>query len=93
LFKDASRAAELAEWMKITADDLLRFGAIDEIVPEPRGGAHRDPERQMESLRTAIWNHLQPLMAMSAEELIQDRYDKFRKIGKFAFLQEAVEQL
>lgn len=93
VFKDASRAAELAEWMKITADDLLRFGAIDEIVPEPRGGAHRDPEQQMESLRAAIWNHLQQLLAMSAEELVQDRYDKFRKIGKFAFLQEAVEQI
>lgn len=92
LFKDASRAAEMAAAMKITAEDLLGLEAIDEIVPEPRGGAHRNLELQSATLKTAIWKHLQPLLAMNAEQLIQDRYERFRKIGKFAFIHDVVEQ-
>ncbi|MDF2659632.1 MAG: acetyl-CoA carboxyltransferase [Paenibacillus sp.] len=93
LFKDASRAAEMAEAMKITADDLLQLEAIDEIIKEPRGGAHRNPEEQAESVKAAIWNHLQQLMKMNEDELVSDRYEKFRKIGKFTYMHEAVEQV
>jgi acetyl-CoA carboxylase carboxyl transferase subunit alpha len=91
LYKDASKAGEMAEVMKITAQDLLRLETIDEIVPEPRGGAHRNPERQAEIVKSAVWKHLQELLPLSGEELVADRYEKFRKIGKFTYLQDAVE--
>ncbi|MGN7454702.1 acetyl-CoA carboxylase carboxyltransferase subunit alpha [Paenibacillus pasadenensis] len=89
LWKDASKADQAAEAMKITAKDLLSFGIIEEVVPEPQGGAHRDYEQQAESIKEAVWRHLQELLAMSAEELVEDRYMKFRKIGRFAFAAEA----
>lgn len=83
LWKDASRADEAAELMKMTAQDLLAFGVVDEIVPEPRGGAHRDPEAQAAALKDAIWRHLRPLLSMSREELRENRYRKFRAMGRF----------
>ncbi|MFC4776382.1 acetyl-CoA carboxylase carboxyltransferase subunit alpha [Paenibacillus sp. GCM10023252] len=83
LWKDASKADLAAEAMKITAKDLLEFGVIEDIIPEPQGGAHRDMAMQAEHIKEAIWRHLEPLMNMTSEELIQDRYDKFRKIGEF----------
>lgn len=88
LFKDSTKAAEMSEAMKITAQDLLRLDAIDEIIPEPRGGAHRDPGQQAEAVRAAVWKHLQELMTLGAEELIEDRYNRFRKIGKFTYFQD-----
>lgn len=92
LWKDASKADQAAEAMKITAKDLLEFGIIEEIVPEPQGGAHRDVAQQAESLKAAIWRHLQELLAMSPEELALDRYEKFRKIGAFSTLEEPQEE-
>jgi acetyl-CoA carboxylase carboxyl transferase subunit alpha len=83
LWKDASKADEAAEAMKITAKHLLEFGVIEEIIPEPHGGAHRDPATQAEAIREVIWRHLQELSRLSPDELIEDRYAKFRKIGKF----------
>ncbi len=88
LWKDASKADEAAEAMKITAGDLLGFGVIEEIVPEPQGGAHRDPAMQAEAIRDVVWRHLQELQAMSAEQLIEDRYLKFRRVGVFAQQQQ-----
>jgi acetyl-CoA carboxylase, carboxyl transferase, alpha subunit len=87
LWKDASRADEAAEAMKITAADLMRLGVIDEIVPEPKGGAHCDPERQAETLRDAIWRHLEQLLRLDEEQLRKDRYEKFRRMGQFTFIQ------
>ena len=84
LWKDASRADEVAEAMKITAQDLHAFGIVEEVIPEPKGGAHRDPEGQAALVKEAVWRHLQELMAMSPEELVEDRYRKFRSIGVFA---------
>jgi acetyl-CoA carboxylase carboxyl transferase subunit alpha len=84
LWKDASRADEAAEAMKITAKDLLEFGVIEEIIPEPFGGAHRDVAIQAQAIRETIWRHLQELNRMSPAELIEDRYAKFRKIGTFS---------
>jgi acetyl-CoA carboxylase carboxyl transferase subunit alpha len=83
LWKDASKADQAAEAMKITAKDLLGFGVIEDIVPEPHGGAHRNPAVQAEAIKEALWRHLQELSAMSSEQLIDDRYAKFRKIGVF----------
>lgn len=89
LWKDASRADEAAEAMKITAKDLLAFQIIEEIIPEPQGGAHRDLAEQAQSIQEALVRHLKELSAMSAEQLIEDRYSKFRKIGEFYERQEA----
>ncbi len=86
LWKDASRADQAAEAMKITAKNLLAFGVIEEIIPEPQGGAHRDLEVQAESIKTAVTRHLEQLLVMNASELIEDRYQKFRKIGEFQFV-------
>lgn len=83
LWKDASKADQAAEAMKITATDLLEFGIIEDIVPEPQGGAHKDFVFQAEQIKDKLWHHLQELMQMSAEQLIEDRYNKFRKVGHF----------
>ncbi|MBN3522914.1 acetyl-CoA carboxylase carboxyltransferase subunit alpha [Paenibacillus apiarius] len=84
LWKDASRAEQAAEAMKITAADLKEMDVIEEIIPEPQGGAHKDVEAAAVNVKDAVWRHLSELMQFSADELREDRYGKFRKIGKFA---------
>lgn len=84
LWKDASKADQAAEAMKITAQDLLAMEVIEEIVPEPRGGAHRDYESTAESIKSALVRQLDDLSVLNADELLEDRYLKFRKIGRFA---------
>ncbi|REK75854.1 acetyl-CoA carboxylase carboxyltransferase subunit alpha [Paenibacillus paeoniae] len=92
LWKDASRADQAAEAMKITAKDLLEFGIIEQIIEEPQGGAHRDLEFQAERIKEGLWSQLQELLKLNAEELIEDRYNKFRKIGYFQMAElEAAE--
>jgi len=88
IYRDASKSLLAAEAMKITADHILELGVIDGIIPEPKGGAHKDPIHQAESIKTALWEHLQLLLGMSEEQLKEDRYDKFREIGRFTFTQE-----
>ncbi|WP_159881594.1 acetyl-CoA carboxylase carboxyltransferase subunit alpha [Paenibacillus puerhi] len=88
LYKDASKSMEAAEAMKITADEILKQGVIDAIIPEPRGGAHRDVALQAESIKTTLWQHLQELLVLSEEQLVEDRYRKFREIGTFTTIQE-----
>jgi len=83
LWGDAAKAPEAAESMRITAPDLLRFRVIDAIVPEPVGGAHRDWDGAAGHLREALREHLQPLAAMSPDDLVAHRYEKFRRIGAF----------
>jgi len=84
LWKDAGRADQAAEAMKITAADLLEMDVIEEIVPEPRGGAHRDYEATAAAIKDALWRHLEDLSGLDAAALREDRYLKFRKIGKFS---------
>jgi acetyl-CoA carboxylase carboxyl transferase subunit alpha len=84
LWGEAAKAPEAAELMRVTAPDLLRLGVIDGIVPEPVGGAHRNWEETAENLRGALRGSLQELRSRSAENLVADRYEKFRKIGVFA---------
>ncbi len=81
LFRDATRANEAAVAMKITAKDLLELGVIDDIIKEPLGGAHNDPELAAKNIKSAIIKHLEPLLALSHRELIADRYNKYRKMG------------
>jgi len=83
LFRDAARAKEAAEAMKITARDLEELGVIDEIVPEPGGGAHRDPERAARNVGEAIERHLSELETIAPSELVKRRLDKFMSMGEF----------
>ncbi|MFP3917007.1 acetyl-CoA carboxylase carboxyl transferase subunit alpha [Lysinibacillus telephonicus] len=88
LWKDASLAKQAAEAMKITAYDLKEMDIIDGIVPEVSGGAHRDLQAQAKSLKDCISSALNELNSLSEIELIENRYDKFRKIGQFIELEE-----
>jgi acetyl-CoA carboxylase carboxyl transferase subunit alpha len=82
LWRDASRAEDAATGMKITAQDLLRFGIIDGIVAEPPGGAHRDPERVIAATGEAVSGALAALGNMSREELKSVRAEKFLAMGR-----------
>jgi acetyl-CoA carboxylase carboxyl transferase subunit alpha len=82
LWHDATRAAEAAEALRLTAEDLLRLGVVDEVLPEPFGGAHRDPEAVFPKVRGALHAHLQDLRRQPAEELLERRYAKYRGIGR-----------
>jgi acetyl-CoA carboxylase carboxyl transferase subunit alpha len=84
LYRDASQADRAADALRLTARDLLEMKVIDELVPEPPGGAHRDPAKAAESLRKALSRHLAQLKAMSPEALVRDRYQKFRGMGVFS---------
>ena len=83
LWKDAALAKQAAEAMKITAPDLKEMGVIDEIISEIAGGAHKNLEKQAAIMKECLANTLADLINMSAEELIQDRYEKFKSIGMF----------
>ncbi|WP_195571870.1 acetyl-CoA carboxylase carboxyltransferase subunit alpha [Paenibacillus sp. 1001270B_150601_E10] len=83
LWKDASKADQAAEAMKITAKDLLEMKIIEDIIPEPQGGAHKDVEATAVLLKEALIKHLSELVTMTADELREDRYNKFRQIGQF----------
>src|SRR4051812_8399910 len=82
LWRDSGRAQDAATNMKITADDLLRFGVIDAIVPEPVGGAHRDPDKAIAMAGEAIASALSELGNMGPGELRSHRADKFLEIGR-----------
>jgi len=82
LWRDAAQAPIAAEAMRLTAQDLKKLGLIDEIVPEPLGGAHREPETALASLGDAIFAALTPLLPMTPEALRARRRDKFLAMGK-----------
>jgi len=83
LWKDRRHAAEAAEALKLTAQDLIALGVVDEIVPEPDGGAHRDPDLAAANLGTALRQNLELIAAKPIKELLEQRYKKFRRLGKF----------
>jgi acetyl-CoA carboxylase carboxyl transferase subunit alpha len=84
LWRDPTKVAEAAEQLKLTAPDLKRLGVIDEIVPEADGGAHRDPAVSASHLRSAIKRNLKELSQLPSEELVEQRYQKFRAHGAYA---------
>lgn len=86
LWKDSSLAVRAAETMKITAPDLLELGVIDDIIAEPFGGAHRDLVTQAASIKQVLLDGLVQLQHLSPEELVQDRYEKYKRIGQYASL-------
>jgi acetyl-CoA carboxylase carboxyl transferase subunit alpha len=86
LWKDASYAKQAAEAMKITAPDLKQLQIIDGIIPEVAGGAHKNIEKQILTMRECILDTLNELSQMTEEQLIENRYSKFKNIGQFAEL-------
>jgi acetyl-CoA carboxylase carboxyl transferase subunit alpha len=82
LWRDAGRAEEAATAMKITATDLREFGLVDEIVPEPAGGAHADHDALFKALDLVLERQLRELEAVPAETLPAARYEKFRQMGR-----------
>ena len=83
LWKDASRKKEAAEALRITAGDLAEFQIIDEIIPEPPGGAHADPAGAAAAVGEAVDRHLREVADLTAEERRERRYRKFRAMGRF----------
>jgi acetyl-CoA carboxylase carboxyl transferase subunit alpha len=81
LWRDRAEGPTAAEALKITADDCKRLKVADEVVSEPRGGAHREPGTAMQNFGKVLRRHLDELLAMSPEEVQQDRYDRFRQLG------------
>lgn len=91
LWKDSSKAKMAAESMKITAPDLKQLGIIDEVIPEVKGGAHKNIEKQAEEIGKVLKASLGQLLKLSAEELIENRYQRFRTIGAFSTQNEFIE--
>jgi acetyl-CoA carboxylase carboxyl transferase subunit alpha len=83
IWKDGAKGKVAAESLKMTAKDLLRLGVVDEVIPEPLGGAHRDPNKMAEALKEAVGKNLRDLEGIGTDELLNLRYDKFRKMGAF----------
>lgn len=84
LWKDRAYSDKAAEALKITGKDLINLKLADEVIPEPKGGAHADPAAAAENLKNALLKHLDALSGMPAAAIMADRYDKFRAMGEFA---------
>src|SRR6516225_7119805 len=84
LWKDRRHAAEAAEALKLTAQDLMKLNVVDEIVPEPEGGAHRDYDSVTANLGKALRDALQQIPPLPVADLLENRYQKFRRLGVFA---------
>ncbi len=81
IFRDQGRAAEAAEAMKLTAKDLLAHGVVDEVLPEPLGGAHNEPEAAVEAVARAVKSALRKLAKVGPQPLVKSRYERYRRIG------------
>jgi acetyl-CoA carboxylase carboxyl transferase subunit alpha len=83
IWKNADRGPEAAEALRITAQDALEFGVVDQVVPEPVGAAHRDFDATAKNLKTALERNLKELSALSNKRRLELRYERFRKLGEF----------
>ena len=83
LWKSASKAEEAAQALGLTAERLLEHKLVDKIIPEPLGGAHRDPRKAADNLQTWLVDRLRELSRVNPETLIRQRFEKFRKMGAF----------
>ena len=83
LWKDRAFSSNAAEALKVDASELLKLGIVDEVIPEPIGGAHRNWDLTSVSIRKSIASNLSELSVLSATKLVDQRYDKFRKMGEF----------
>ena len=84
LWNDASQKERAAEALKLTAPDLLELGLVDEVIPEPPGGAHSDPERTIAALGEAVRRHVEELVKIGSKRLIKPRAKKYMEMGRFA---------
>lgn len=91
LWRDAGKAQLAAESLKITAADLKQMGIIDEVIPEVKGGAHKNVQQQAEEIKIVLKKSLQELLKLTESELIEHRYQKFRKIGSYSFHKDDLE--
>lgn len=83
LWRNSVKAPEAAEALKITGEYLLKFGIVDEIIPEPLGGAHKDPDQIASNIKDVLLRHIKELSSLPKNELVEKRYNKFRSIGEF----------
>lgn len=83
LWRDATRASEAAKALRITSDSLLKIGLVDEVIPEPEGGAHRHPEEVFSRVKESLIRNLGELCSIPGEEMPKRRYEKYRKMGVF----------
>jgi acetyl-CoA carboxylase alpha subunit len=83
LHRDPSQAREIAESLKLTAQECLELGIVDLIVPEPSEGAHRNPDEAVRRLKRVLEAELASLNARSTRRILKDRYRKFRKMGEY----------
>ncbi len=83
IYRDSGKAAQMAENLKITAEDAQRFGIIEEIVPEPLGGAHRDMAVMSKTLGDTLTRHLDALTQLAPADLLEQRYARFRCLGEW----------
>ena len=81
LWKDGAKAPQAAEVLKLTGPDLLRMGLIDEVIPEPLGGAHRDVQKIAQNVKESILRNLKELEILDKDKLLKLRYAKFRSMG------------
>lgn len=92
LWKDRSHAHRAAEALKLGASDLKKLGVVDEVLAEPHGGSHRDPEAAAQTLQEALARHLKELQALTPDKLADDRYEKYRAMGVFEERARAVAE-
>lgn len=83
LWRSSLKAPDAAKALKLHGEDLIKFHVVDEIIPEPKGGAHRNPEETASNLKSALLKNLKKLNALSTKELLDARYNKYREIGEF----------
>ena len=84
LWRDRRHAAEAAEALKLTAQNLLKLEVVDEIIPEPEGGAHRDYDAASASLGEGLRQNLERISRVPIPELLENRYQKFRRLGVYS---------
>ena len=83
LWKDSAAAPKAAEALKVSADHLEKLGVIDEVIPEPLGGAHNDPEQAASALKDVLQKHLNELRTVEIGQLLESRYQRFRHMGVY----------
>ena len=86
LWKDRAFSSDAAQALKLDAVELLKLGIVDEVLPEPVGGAHRSWDETAKTVAEALTKELKSLSKDSSDQLVQSRYDKFRMMGEFLSL-------
>ena len=88
LWKSKERVKEAAAALKLTAPDLFELGVIDEVIPEPLGGAHKNLEETASALKESLVHHLNDLLQVSTDELLSARYQRYRNAGRYSILSD-----